>query len=255
MKIIAFVNQKGGVGKTTSTLNIGAGLSGVGRRVLLVDLDPQANLTYSLGVQGHTRTNNTYTLLKGTSTLADTIVELNPVLHLLPSYLDLAAADTEFSSVPGREVLLKETLESAYKYDYILIDCPPSLGMLTLNALVAARGIYIALQVEYLAIQGMAQLMRTIDIVKQRLNNEIEVAGIIATRYDKRKNLNREVLEMIRNKFGNKVFNTEIRDNIALAEAPSHCKSIFEYQPASHGAEDYQKLCTEIIKREELNHD
>jgi len=248
MKIIALINQKGGVGKTTCAINIGAGLNKLSKRVLLIDLDPQAHLTYSLGIPAHELNNTVYELLKGTVTLKETIIERNG-LSLVPSSLDLSGAEIEFSGVAGREFLLKELLEGLKKYDYIFIDCPPSLGILTLNALTTAQKVYIPLQTEFLALQGMTKLLETINIVKKRLNKNIEIAGIIAMRFDNRKNLNREVVEKIKEYFGDKLFNTFIRDNISLAEAPSFGKTIFEYKSNSYGSKDYLDLCKEIIKR------
>ncbi|MBA7490287.1 Sporulation initiation inhibitor protein Soj [subsurface metagenome] len=248
MQIIALTNQKGGVGKTTCAINIGAGLNRLGKRVMLIDLDPQAHLTYSLGIPAHELNNTVYELLKGTVILKETIIERNG-LSLVPSSLNLSGAEIEFSGVAGREFLLKESVEGLKKYDYVFIDCPPSLGLLTLNALTTAQEVYIPLQTEFLALQGMTKLLETINIVKKRLNKDLEIAGIIAMRFDNRKNLNREVVEKIKEYFGNKLFNTLIRDNISLAEAPSFGKTIFEYKSNSYGSKDYLDLCKEIIKR------
>jgi len=248
MQIIALINQKGGVGKTTCAINIGAGLNKLRKRVLLIDLDPQAHLTYSLGIPAHELKNTVYELLKGTASLKETITERNG-LGLVPSSLNLSGAEIEFSGLAGREFLLKETLDGLNKFDYVFIDCPPSLGLLTLNALTTAQKVYIPLQTEFLALQGMTKLLETITIVKKRLNKNIEIAGIIATRFDNRKNLNREVVEKIKEYFGDKLFNTLIRDNISLAEAPGFGKTIFEYKSSSYGAKDYLDLCKEIIKR------
>jgi len=248
MQIIALINQKGGVGKTTCAINIGAGLNKLSKHVLLIDLDPQAHLTYSLGIPAHELKNTVYELLKGTVALKETIIERNG-LSLVPSSLNLSGAEIEFSGVAGREFLLKETMEGLKKYDYVFIDCPPSLGLLTLNALTTAQKVYIPLQTEFLALQGMTKLLETISIVKKRLNKNIEITGIIAMRFDNRKNLNREVVEKIKEYFGNRLFNTLIRDNISLAEAPSFGKTIFEYKSNSYGAKDYLDLCKEIIKR------
>lgn len=248
MQIIALTNQKGGVGKTTCAINIGAGLNRLGKRVLLIDLDPQAHLTYSLGIPAHELKNTVYELLKGTVSLKEIIIERDG-LSLVPSSLNLSGAEIEFSGLAGREFLLKETTEGLKKFDYVFIDCPPSLGLLTLNALTTAQNVYIPLQTEFLALQGMTKLLETIAIVKKRLNKNIEITGIIATRFDNRKNLNREVVEKIKEYFGNKLFNTLIRDNISLAEAPGFGKTIFEYKSNSYGAKDYLDLCKEIIKR------
>ncbi|HBY57441.1 MAG TPA: chromosome partitioning protein ParA [Candidatus Atribacteria bacterium] len=248
MKKIAFINQKGGVGKTTCTMNIGAGLCILAKKVLLIDLDPQAHLTYSLGIEAHNLENTVYELLKGNCKAQKAIINRNGI-DLIPSSLELSGAEIEFSGIAGREFLLKEALEGIYHYDYMLIDCPPSLGLLTLNALTTTQEVYIPLQTEFLALQGMSKLLATIDIVKKRLNKDIEITGIIATRFDHRKNLNKEVVEKIENYFGSRFFKTLIRDNVSLAEAPSFGQTIFEYKANSYGAKDYLNLCQEIIKR------
>jgi chromosome partitioning protein len=248
MRVIALINQKGGVGKTTSALNIGAGLTILGKQVLLLDLDPQSHLTYSLGIQAHELEKTVYELLKKQANLEEVLIERSG-LKLIPSSLDLAGAEIELSATPGREFLLKEGLSSARGLDYILIDCPPSLGLLTLNALVAVREVYIPLQTEFLALRGLGKLVETVEIVRNRLNKKLEITGIIATRFDSRKILNRNVVDKIKGYFGNKLFNTFIRENISLAESPSFGQTIFEYKPDSYGAEDYLSLCREIIER------
>lgn len=243
------MNQKGGVGKTTSTVNIGAGLNKLGKKVLLIDLDPQANLTYSLGIQGHDLRKTIYELLKGQISTSDVIVEKNG-LQVIPASLDLSGAEIELSGMAGREFLLRESLTKLSDLDYVLLDCPPSLGLLTLNSLVAADEVYIPVQSEFLALQGMSKLLQTVEIVQKRLNPSLEITGIIGTRYDSRKTLNKEVVQKIQSYFGAKLFKTLIRDNVALAEAPSHGQDIFAYKSDSNGAEDYLKLCKEILKRE-----
>jgi chromosome partitioning protein len=248
MSIIAVINQKGGVGKTTSVANLGAGLARKNKSVMVVDLDPQSHLTYSLGVQAQDLDHTIYDVFKGHASISDVLIERNGV-HLVPSSLDLSGAEMEFSQEAGREFLLKEAMAEAGDYDYVLFDCPPSLGLISLNALTAADEVLIALQTEFLALQGLSRLLETIDKVKMRLNTDLEITGIIATRYDGRKVLNKEVLEKIREHFGNKLFKTCISDNIALAEAPSFGQTIFEYKPQSRGAEDYMKLCGEFLKR------
>jgi len=248
MRTIALINQKGGVGKTTSTVNIGCGLSRLGKKVLLIDLDPQAHLTYSIGIQAHEVKKSIYELLKGDNTL-DEVMQAYGEMKIVPSTLDLSGAEIELSAVAGREMLLKESLKKVKNIDYILIDCPPNLGLLTLNALTTAREIFVCLQTEYLALQGIGKLMETVQIVQKRLNKKLAISGIICTRYDRRKRLNKEVVEKIKGHFGDKVFNTLIRDNVALAEAPIQGKPIYDYSPRSYGAEDYMKLCNEIIKR------
>lgn len=248
-RIIALVNQKGGVGKTTSTINIGAALAETGRRVLLVDLDPQGNLTVSLGIKAHEIDHTLYEVLKGDATA--TQATFKGRYDTLPSDIRLSAAELELSSLPGREMILKEALQEVKEnYDYILIDCPPSLGIITLNGLTAAQEIFIPLQAEFLALNGMAQLLTTIKAVQKRINPQLEISGIITTLYDNRKNLNKEVVEKIKEYFPEKVFDTLIRDNVALAEAPSFGQDIFTYKPDSNGAEDYKNLSKEVIKQE-----
>lgn len=246
MKTIAFTNQKGGVGKTTSTINVGAGLCLQGKKVLMVDLDPQANLTYSLRMNSQRIDNTVYDVLKGRIAPDEAIISHNG-FDILPSSIDLSGAEMEFANEPARETLLKNNLSKlAQGYDYILVDCPPNLGLLTLNAFTAVKEVFIVLQSEYLALHGLSKLMDVIRVVKERLNPDITISGIICTLFDGRKNLNREVVDHIKDYFGEKVFNTIIRDNVALAEAPSHHKTIFEYDSESHGAEDYLALSKEI---------
>jgi chromosome partitioning protein len=246
---IALINQKGGVGKTTVTMNLGAGLAQHGCRVLMIDLDPQANLTYSLGISAHELDASVHDLLKGDVPVSDILIDRADRLQLLPSSLELSGAEMELSSVAGREFLLREALESFSEPDYILIDCPPSLGLLTINALTSAQKIYVPVQTEFLALQGMSTLIQTIEVVQRRLNRDLRLSGIIATRYDGRKNLNREVVERIGEHFGDKVFKTLIRENVSLAESPSYGQTIFEYKPGSRGAADFLMLCKEVRGR------
>ncbi|PWN07448.1 ParA family protein [Rhodohalobacter mucosus] len=246
MRKIAFTNQKGGVGKTTTTVNTGAGLANLGYRVLLVDMDPQANLTYSVKLNSNRIDKNVYHLLKGDVAVTDIIMK-HKQFDILPSSIELSGAEMELVNIPAREMLLKDALqEVSGKYDFVLIDCPPNLGVLTLNAFTAADELVIVLQSEYLALHGLSKLMDVIQVVQRRLNKNLKVEGILCTLYDNRKNLNREVVGHIRDYFGAKVFNTVIRDNVALAEAPSHHKTIFEYDGESNGAIDYQMFAKEI---------
>jgi chromosome partitioning protein len=248
--IIAFANQKGGVGKTTSVVNVGAGLQKLGKKVLLIDMDPQSHLTYSLGVQPQNKT--IYELLKGDISINETIIDRNG-LKIIPSTIDVSGAEFELAGIPGREFLLKVAFRKLTdRFDYILIDCPPSLGLLTVNAFTTTQEVYIPLQTENLAMQGMSKLLQTIEIVKERLNGELKVTGVIATRFDSRRNLNKQVVEIIKKHFGDKLFETLIRENVSLAETPSFGKTIFEYKPESSGAEDYTNLCKEILKRNEI---
>jgi chromosome partitioning protein len=254
MRIIAIINQKGGVGKTTSAVNIAAGLARAKKRVMLLDLDPQAHLTQSLGINADQIKLTIYDLLKikkrgdRQAALPQAIIERDG-LALIPSIIDLAGAEMEFAGVPGRELLLKESMELLAGYDYILLDCPPSLGLLTLNALTTADELFIPVQTHYLALQGMSQLIDTIELVERRLNKGVAITGVIGTMFDRRKLLHREAAERLRQYFGRLVMKTFIRENIALAEAPSHGQTIFEYRPESHGAEDYWALTKEILAR------
>lgn len=246
MRKIAFTNQKGGVGKTTTTINTGAGLSKMGYKVLLIDMDPQANLTYSLKIHSSKLNKNIYHVLKGELNVLD-IVMSHSDFDILPASIELSGAEMELVNEPARENILKEALaDLGDDYDFVLMDCPPNLGLLTLNAFTASDELIIVLQSEYFALHGLSKMMDLIKVVQKRLNPNLKVEGIVCTLFDKRKNLNREVVGHIRDYFGSKVFNTVIRDNVALAEAPSHHKTIFEYDGESYGAEDYMMLAKEI---------
>ena len=250
-KVICISNHKGGVGKTTSTINIGFGLNMLGKKVLLIDLDPQANLSQSLGLMDQGK--NIYQYLRGvTESYKDPIEPIQIVIGLdvIPSTLDLSGAEVEMSGEAGREYILREFIEPLRaSYDYILIDSPPSLGLLTINGLTASDMVFIPLQAQYLALQGLTKLLEVVDKIKKRLNKELRVGGIIITQYDSRKVLNRNVAATIKDHFKEDVFTTRIRDNIALAEAPAQGVDIFRYNPKSYGAEDYLSLCREIIER------
>ena len=245
-KVISISNHKGGVGKTTSTINIGAGLNKLGKTVLLIDLDPQANLSQSLGLIDQER--NIYGAIRGEYKLEP--IEVLKGLHIIPSTLDLSGAEIELSGEAGREYILRELIEPLRRsYDYILIDSPPSLGLLTINAFTASDEVFIPLQAQFLALQGLSKLMEVVEKIKKRLNKGITVGGVFITQYDNRKVLNRDVVSTIEAHFKNEVFKTKIRDNVALAEAPAQGLDIFRYQAKSYGAEDYLALCKEIIKR------
>jgi chromosome partitioning protein len=244
--VISLLNHKGGVGKTTSAINIGAGLVELGKSALLIDLDPQANLTLSLGIPRQKST--IYEALRGESELVPYTVKEG--LDVITSTLDLSGAEMELINEAGREYILRELLEAISEdYDYIIIDCPPSLGLLTLNALTSSTYVYIPLQTEFLALQGLAKIKQIIDKVRFRLNKKLSIGGVIATMYDHRKVLNRDVVETIKKYFGSRVFDTYIRDNVALAEAPAQRKDIFAYNRRSSGAKDYLALSKEIIER------
>ena len=245
-KIISLLNHKGGVGKTTSAINIGAGMVELGKRVLLIDLDPQANLSLSLGIPRQKYT--IYESLRGESELVPYTVKEG--MDVIMSTLDLSGAEMELINEAGREFIMRELFEPVREdYDYIIIDCPPSLGLLTLNALTSSDYVFIPLQTEFLALQGLTKIKQVIDKVRFRLNKKLQIGGVIATMYDNRKILNREVVETIRKYFGDKVFETMIRDNVALAEAPAQRVDIFAYNKRSNGAKDYLNLCREILER------
>jgi chromosome partitioning protein len=244
-RVISISNHKGGVGKTTSAINIGAGLNRLGKRVLLIDLDPQANLSQSLGLTDQERT--IYGAIRGEYKLQP--IEVVKELDIIPSTLDLSGAEVELSGEAGREYILRELIEPIRgSYDFILIDSPPSLGLLTINAFTASDEVFIPLQAQYLALQGLTKLMEVIEKIKKRLNKELKLGGVIVTQYDSRKILNRDVVATIQAHFKNEVFKTKIRDNIALAEAPANSLDIFRYNPKSYGAADYLSLCKEILK-------
>lgn len=243
-KIIAISNHKGGVGKTTSTVNIGAGVALKGKKVLLIDLDPQANLTQCLGLIEPEKT--IYGALRGEYDLP--VIEVNNNLFLTPSTLDLASIEIELSTKIAREVILKKMIEKiAGGFDYIFIDCPPSLGLITVNAFAAANEIFIPLQAQFLALHGLDKLTDVIGLVRENLNTSLKVGGVFITQYDSRKILNRDIAESVSNYFDGNIFKTVIRDNVALAEAPIHGQDIFRYDPKSNGAKDYESLINEFI--------
>ncbi len=246
MKTIAFINQKGGVGKTTATLNIGAGLAQLGMSVLLIDLDPQANLTASCGIESDTLETTIYNVLQQEKTLSAIVIKQEK-LSIAPASIELAAFERAAATVVEREYLLKRAIAHE-KYDYVLIDCPPSLGLLTINALAAADEVYIPVQTEFLALHGLSQLLDTCKVIWQRINPSLKLGGIIGMRYNRRR-INKEVIEHLRESFKEKVFNTAIRENVSLSEAPSFGLDIYRYKPDSIGAQDYTNLCKEIIQR------
>ncbi|OHD66234.1 MAG: hypothetical protein A2176_06370 [Spirochaetes bacterium RBG_13_51_14] len=247
MRIIAVSNNKGGVGKTTSTVNIAAALQMKGKRVCVIDLDHQAQATYHLGYNPKQIKKSIFHVLKGELPYDEILIERNE-LHLLPANQELK--DIEFLPIPAKEFLLRDALEEVNTYDFILIDCPPSLGVLTLNALAYSKEILVPLQVQFLPFHGMYNLFEAVQMVKRRLNKGIDITGIIGTMYNAKRAINREVIEETENRLPGKLFDTLIRENVALQEAPSWGKTIFEYKPSSTGAEDYMKLTEEIIDRD-----
>ncbi|MBN1781418.1 ParA family protein [bacterium] len=251
-RIIAVTNQKGGVGKTTTAINLAACLAVAERKTLLVDIDPQANATSGIGVDHNTVENSIYEVL-----LKDTQIQ-NAVQHtgityldLLPSSIRLVGAEVELVNIVGREKLLKQMLASIRdQYQYILIDCPPSLGLLTLNSLTAADAVLIPIQCEYYALEGLSQLLKTIRLVQKNLNTELEIEGVLLTMYDNRLNLSHQVAEDVRQFFGEKVFKTIVHRNVRISEAPSFGKPVILYDAVSKGAENYMSLTEEILNHE-----
>jgi len=251
-KIIAIINQKGGVGKTTSAINISAGLAMKKKKVLVVDLDPQANLTLAMLGKNECKKGTIYDVLMGKTDIEETVIKVKDNLYVIPSNINLAGAELELAGVAGREFILKEKRQRfGSLFDYIIIDCSPSLNVLTLNAMVCANRVMIPLQTEYFAMQGVSKLLETISTIKQRLNKNIEIRGVFGTLYDERKNLHKEVVKELKDYFKKSFFTTIIRSNVSLVEALSHQKSIFEYKHKSNGALDYMALVEELIEREQ----
>ncbi|HKP51646.1 MAG TPA: ParA family protein [Chloroflexia bacterium] len=259
--IYSFANQKGGVGKTTTAVNLAAYLAAGGHRVLLVDADSQANATSSLGIDKNRDESSLYHVLMGEATAEQAIIPIdrpifNGCLHLLPSSVELAGVEVELAALGqgSREYRLKQGLATVlYRYDYILVDCPPSLGLLTLNALTAADAVIIALQCEYLALEGLMQLTNTISLVLRGLNRNLRVLGIAMTMYDSRTNLSAQVVQEVRTHFPNQIFNTLIPRSVRLSEAPSYGLTILEYDPNSRGALAYADLAHELVARTALS--
>ncbi len=249
MRRIAVINQKGGSGKTTTVVNVGAAMAQAGHKVLLVDLDPQAHTTIHLGFEPFKPEKSIYDVLINETLIDDVIIATHVKnLLLLPAKIELASAEIEMVNTIGREIVLREALKKSKENpEYILIDCPPSLGLLTLNALTTASEVIIPIQAEFFALEGLTKLVQTIQIVTERINPATHISGVLITMFDKRKNICREVAEKTVNHFGEKVFRTKIRENVKLAEAPSFGQTIFEFAPNSHGAEDYKKLTREIL--------
>jgi chromosome partitioning protein len=259
MRRIAIINQKGGVGKTTTTVNLGSAIARQGHKVVLLDLDPQAHLTMHLGHEPNPESPNIYQLLAGNASLEQTLKPAGENILVGDANIDLAAAEVELASVVGREVILRDTIEEyPGQYDYLLMDCPPSLGILTINALCAASEVFITLQPHFLALQGMGKLLETINLVAKRINRELKVTGIVLCLYEKGTKLANEVVADMESFFEQArgqntpwanatIFKTRIRRNIKLAEAPSYGQDIFAYAPDSNGAEDYGSLADEVL--------
>ncbi|MFW6000938.1 MAG: ParA family protein [Halanaerobium sp.] len=251
-KTIAIVNQKGGVGKSTTAVNLGAGLVETGKKVLLIDLDPQGNASSGLGVEKSELEYTSYDLLIESESIFRVIMETETEnLDLIPANIELAGAEIELVSIMSRESRLKKSLvEINDNYDYIIIDCPPSLGLLTLNALTAADSVMVPIQCEYYAMEGLGQLMNTIELVRKNLNTDLRIEGVLMTMYDARTNLSEQVIEEVEEYFSDLMFKTIIPRNVRLSEAPSFGRSILEYSSNSKGAEAYRKLAEEVVSSE-----
>jgi chromosome partitioning protein len=250
MRTIAIVNQKGGVGKTTSVVNIGVGLANMNYNVLVVDLDPQANLSYSLGIQADALDITIYDVLKREATIKQAIIDLNGI-KVLPASDKLTLAEMNLGMKPGKDKLLKYSFKALQGYDYVLIDCPPNLGLLTLNALTAAEEVFVPLQAEYLSVKGLIKILNMIENVKKESNPSLVLAGILITQYNHRLKLHREFISKLDKYFAGLLFNTRIRRNITIAEASSFGQPIYKYDSKSIGAADYYALCREIKKQGE----
>jgi len=248
MRIIAVLNQKGGVGKTSTSVNLGAGLARQGQRVLLLDLDPQAHLTYSLGIMAHELPRTMGAALMGECALKDVTTTANG-LDVVPASVSLAGTEVDLAGVGNRETRLKTALADVSGYDFVVMDCPPNLGLLTLNAMTAATELLVPVQPEFLALQSLGKLMETVKAIRKGWNPDLKLTGVVLTRYQRQKRLNRETRSSIRDYFGNALLETTIRDNISLAEAPSFGQDIFTYKPQSNGAEDYRNLALELLHR------
>ena len=255
-RVLAIANQKGGVGKTTTAINLGTALAAIGEQVLIVDLDPQGNASTGLGIDNRNRDRSTYDVLIGEATLRDTILSTAvPKLSIAPSTLDLSGLELEISRERDRAYRLRNSLSSLNRtgddiFSYVLVDCPPSLNLLTVNAMAAAHAVLVPLQCEFFALEGLSLLLKTVEQVKQALNPSLEIHGIVLTMYDARNNLSNQVVADVRQHMGDKVYDTVIPRNVRISEAPSYGKPVLVYDLKCVGSEAYLRLATEIIQRE-----
>ena len=254
-RVIAIANQKGGVGKTTTAINLSTGLAAIGRKVLMVDLDPQGNASTGLGIDRTNRRVSSYDVLMGGASVAEAQLKTSiPGLYLIPSTVDLTGAELELISLPRRAYRLREALAATvHEFDYVLIDNPPSLNLLTVNALVAAKSVVVPLQCEFFALEGLSMLMKTIERIRNSFNAELEIQGIVLTMYDKRNNLSDQVAQDVRDFLGDMVYKTIIPRNVRVSEAPSHGKPALLYDHKCAGSVAYMQLASELLRRERLS--
>ena len=250
-RVISVVNQKGGVGKSTTAINLSACLAEKGKKVLAVDMDPQGNTTSGLGIEKDEQEITLYDILLGETDAKDAIIhEVYENLDLIPSNTDLAGAEVELVGLDDREYMLKTAIDPLKdQYDFIILDCPPSLSILTINAMTASDTVLVPIQCEYYALEGLSQLIHTVDLVKERLNAKIEIEGVVFTMYDARTNLSMQVVENVKNNLTQRIYQTVIPRNVRLAEAPSYGQPITLYDPKSAGADSYRRLADEVISR------
>ena len=250
-KIISIANQKGGVGKSTTAINLSACLAEKGKRVLTIDMDPQGNTTSGLGVDKNDIDITLYHLIMGDNEVSDAVININENLDLIPSNVDLSGAEVEILEMEDKEFILRGITDKVSdSYDYIILDCPPSLSILTINALCASDSVIVPIQCEYYALEGLSQLINTINLIKDRLNDKLEIEGILFTMFDVRNKLSQQVVENVQSNLDQKIYNTIIPRNVRLAEAPSYGLPIIEYDNKSAGAEGYRQLAEEVIQEE-----
>jgi chromosome partitioning protein len=258
MRVLAVANQKGGVGKTTTAINLGTALAAIGERVLIIDLDPQGNASTGLGIDNRNRDRSTYDVLTNEASLREAILTTSvPRLHIAPSTLDLAGLELEISSARDRAVRLRDAIArlnqgapTGADYTYVLVDCPPSLNLLTVNAMAASDAVLVPLQCEFFALEGLSQLLKTVEQVKEALNPQLSIHGIVLTMFDARNNLSNQVVADVREFMGKKVYDTVIPRNVRISEAPSYGKPVLVYDLKCAGSDAYLRLATEVIQRE-----